>query len=357
MTSIQKVALILLAAIGTAHAQSSYPPNPAYADNSIGTIQPYRGVYFDGKTPGTAIRVDVAASGAGVVELYQFDASGQPHTYTTTGTYQPADEVTRWTTGVIGTMTTVPILARSGVRCPGCPPTVTPSPLNIPGAATLTWVNSREVKMVAAGNAWDLTAPNLDTGTDADYLAGTWATTFVLTLANPGPSDQVHHHQAYSAPLLMIPSPTPVVVAAGSSQMSSYTPSIKVYTASCGWVDPADFGRPHVPGADTICASLNMFFAYTTQQSTTALVNFVFWYDKSTNKFALDLCVLQQVHGVQTCVIGPKGFHVDLYLDGPNSLVGRGMNQGIQSSGNLYVSGQLGIAVKMTRLPSVATTE
>jgi hypothetical protein len=355
MTSIQKVALLLLAAIGTAHAQSSYPPNPAYADNSIGTIQPYRGVYFDGKTPGTAIRVDVAASGAGVVELYQFDASGQPHTYTTTGKYQPADEVTRWTTGVIGSMTTARILARSVVLCPGCAPIVTPSPLNIPGAATLTWVNSREVKMVAAGTSWDLTAPNLDTGSDADYLLGTWATTFVI--ANLNPDTQFRHHMAITAPLQMLPSPNPVAVAVGSATMSGYTPATKALVSSCGWVNPSGFGQPQVPGFDTICTWFNSFLGPSVLQSQTKVTNLAFWYDQKTNKYAIDLCVLQVLHGTQTCVIGPTGFHIDLYVDGPNKLVGRGIIQGNQRVGGVYADGQLGIAVTMTRLPGVATTE
>ena len=346
---------------GLAKAQSTYPANAYYADNALSTISPCRGVYYDGKTPGTAIRVDLGASGKAVITIYMFDASGAPIWYLTQGTYVPSDEVTRWTTGVVGTMTTTPSPLRTVVQCPNCLP-ITGAMQGI-GPVTLSWVNSREVKMTSNGTAWDLTAPNIDTGSDGDYLSGSWATTLIFAYVGANPFSVLHFHTAMSAPLTMVPVAHPILIAPTTKNITNYTPDAVAYITTCGLATVSEAGAqlPQEPGFDTLCKWYNGYLPPAVTGYRGVTINpsqvMIFWYSKASNRFGVDVGVLQQVNRISTYVIGPKGFHADLYLQGPNTLTGRGMIQGEQRDYDGFVNGELGLAITMTKLPDAAATQ
>lgn len=112
--------LILCTAIAQPTFSASFPANPAYVDDMLGYILPYRGTYYDPQQPGTGIQIDVGADGNAFLTYYSYTQSGQPDWYILGGSYQPSDELTRWTTGVIGTMSGKFIQAFNG-QCMGCP--------------------------------------------------------------------------------------------------------------------------------------------------------------------------------------------------------------------------------------------
>jgi hypothetical protein len=327
------------------------------ADNTLGTIAPYRGTYYDPHQAGTGIQVDIGANGNAFVTYYSYTAAGQPDWYILQAVYQPSDEVTRWTTGVIGTMTGPFYQAFNG-QCLGCPYTPTGGAVVSAFTPTLTWVNSREVKMTVGSQHWDFIAPNFDTGSDGDYLAGAWATTITFAYAVDVTNDGLQRRNSYAAPLLLKPADFPVVVAAGSENETNFVASAKAFVPSCGLASTVGFGGPQQPGFDTLCK----FFMNLVPSGTTGsgdifntAARLIFWYDQASNQFGLDVAILQNTPVGTAYVIGPSGFHYTLYLEGPNSLIGRGMVEGPQN--NFLAPGQLGLAITMTKLPGAAATQ
>lgn len=237
---ISRLALgIALLWVSAVQAQSSYPYNPGFVDNSIGTIPPYRGTYYDPKQPGTGLQVDVGASGSAFVTYYSYDTNGNTAWYIVQATYQPSDEVTRWTTGVIGTLSGPFYQAKHG-QCLGCPYTPTGGAEVSPFTANLVWVNSREVKMTVGPQQWDFIAPNLDGKTDGDYLAGSWV--IAGTYRNFSPN--IHPIETVSGAINLVPNTTPVVLGDGASSQIAIPNGAQTYTAVCGLVGPSSTGIP-----------------------------------------------------------------------------------------------------------------
>jgi len=361
MKNIIYIALLMLSLISGAYAQGAYPPNAGLADNTLGTISPYQGTYYDPHQAGTGIQVDLGSSGNAFVTYYSYSTTGQPDWYILQAKYQASDEITRYTTGVIGTMSGPFYQAFNG-QCLGCPYTPNGGAVVTSFTPTLTWVNSREVKMTVGNQHWDFIAPNFDTGSDGDYLTGAWATTLTFAYAIDVSHIGLKQRNTLAAPVLMKPTQYPVVVAAGSENETNFVSTATTYVGSCGLASTIGLGAPQEPGFDTLCTLFNNQLQSATSGRGDALggtpATMIYWYDKASNRFGIDLAILQTggPNGSQY-VIGPLGYHFDLYLEGPNSLVGRGIVVGQQNTAEGFASGQLGLAITMTKLPGAAATQ
>lgn len=349
----QTMFVILLACVAmSASAQSTYPVTGA--DPNLPSVQPYRGTYYDFNQAGTGVQFDVGASGNQFLTYYTYSDDGQPDWYIAAGTYQPSDEVTRWKTGVIGTLTGPFYQAFNG-QCLGCPYTPNGGAIVTNVTPTVSWTSSRQMKMTAAGHSWNMTAPNFDTGNDGDYLPGGWA--MAVTFVTNQPADgSVRHAMGESVEL--VPVTIPVVIAPGSERQTALSSTAKVYKVQCGLVLPGGAFEQHPPGFDTLCkpyAGIQQLATATTGTLSYAGADMLVWFDPVQNRFGMDVAM----HDGQQYMISEQGFHVDLYLEGPDTLVGRGAYIGSNVQAQLFknLKGYLGIAVTMSRLPGVAATQ
>ncbi|WP_395643895.1 hypothetical protein [Rudaea sp.] len=329
-----------------------YPPNPAYINASLAPIFPYRGTYYDPKQPGTGLQVDVGATGNAFVTYYSYDANGNTAWYIVQAPYQPSDEATRWTTGVIGTLTGPFYQAKHG-QCLGCPYTPTGGAEVSPFTANLVWVNSREVKMTVGPQQWDFIAPNLDGLTDGDYLTGSW----VVAATSNYTGYPKTATSTSSGAINLVPNTTPVVLGEGADPAVAIPASAKTYVAVCGIPVPSTVGLPTV-----VPRNFNLFCDETIAgivgevdigSSDISMVGVVplFWYDKATNRMGLEAALRQIVDGRSVLAIGPRNLHYDLYLEGPDSILGRGIVENPFYPNPYNVDGMLNAGIVMTKVP------
>ncbi len=347
MSPLIRLSILLvmtLAPAVSALADPVYPPNPQYANFKLDPIYPYRGTYYDPTQSGTGIQVDVGASGNAFVTYYSYTATGQPDWYILQGTYQPSDEVTRWTTGVIGTLSGTFYQAFNG-QCLGCPYTPTGGAALTNYNATLTWTNSREVKMTVGDQHWDFIAPNLDGKDDGDYLVGTWAASIALAQDGKYP-----HKWVTSGDIELAPAPYPVVVAPGSSALTNMPPGAKTYIiTSQARNNPSSYNTFLFGFLACMNRCIDHSYNDTPSQA-------IFWYDQPSNRFGIDSAHPQTDQQGQTTkyVIGPNNAHYDLHLVAPNHIVGRGVYEGTLYTDGNFIPGGSEFRISLVKLPAPA---
>jgi hypothetical protein len=338
--------------VANATTTTPYPANPAFANNALGTITPYRGNYrekavvypailgriFVAVKPIVALQVDIGLSGNAFVTVSSTRALGGTDWDVIQGIYQPADEVTRWNTGVIGTLNGLIYPSANGL-CLKCA-------INDAGASatamavTLTWTNSREVTMTVGTQTWHFVAPNRDTGSDGDYFVGRWAIHVLQTYNQGAPSAYLHDGLGV---IDIAPTPGNLVlsgdVAPGST---TYAPGDQLYTWTCEETVSIVYPNPN-PLCDESFAPLTL------GNPGSALT---FWYDKSANKLAADLAFNGVIHAANV--------HVDFYVDGPDLIIGRGIVEGTAKVGvdgapyGVARDGALNLQIILQRLPDDA---
>jgi len=322
-------------------AQSAFPPNPGSVDNTLGHVFPYRGAYYDASKPGTGILLDMGSDGTTFLTYYNYTQTGAPLWYYLYGKYQPSDEVTRWTTGVIGTLAGN-FTSVTGGQCLGCAYTpTTETPTNI--GVNLVWVNSREVKMTIGSQSWDMVASPMDGKSEGSVLSGTWSVAATTSYGPPPASTGMTNVESMSFRQVTMP----VVVLPGAQTWTALNPGAQIYVGFCG---------------DSL-HSYNVYAAFFTTCKNVDHYQFsyflntqflLFWYDGKTNRFAMDTASIAMIDGKQSYVVGTDGtynwnVHCDLYLQGVNSLFGRCMQQGDALQG-VYPGG-LYQALSLVKLP------
>ena len=328
--------VVLLAALMQPATAAVYPPDPQYVA-PLAPIYPYRGTYYDPHQAGTGLQVDVGLNGHTFIAYYSYSLTGQPDWYLVAGDYQPSDEVTRWTTGVIGTVNGQFYQAFNG-QCLGCDYKPTGGAVLAGVNPTLMWINSREVIMTANGQTWDFIAPNFEGRPDGDYLIGNWMIHIVQTL-NLGQSNQMLHDgpaliSIASAGTASIPIASTSVVG-----LTPYKPGDSIYTWTC--IDTTYFDTQKSP-TQTECDEAFSFISLGTKG------NLVFWFDPASDRLGADL--------VQNGSIGPANVHLDLYVQGPNLITGRGIVEGTVQTGlnpgtyGLARNGSMNIEIIMQRI-------
>jgi hypothetical protein len=321
----------------SAFAATVYPPDPAYVNNSLGAIYPYRGTYYDPAQAGTGIQVDVGANGNAFVTYYSYSATGQPDWYILQAVYQPSDEVTRWTTGVIGTMSG-PLYQAFNGQCLGCPYTPTGGAVVSAFTPTLTWVNSREVKMTLGSQHWDFIAPNFEGKTDGDYLVGQWEIHIVQSF-DGGPNSVFLHDGP--ATIAITPSFGNLSIDSHAAPgLTGYAAGDQLYTWHCieQWTDTT-----YTP-PETECAEAFNFLTFG------SVGQIQFWFDKTTHRLGADMASGDK--------IGPANMHLDLYIENPDLIIGRGIVEGTAQTGlapgqyGLARDGAMNVEVILQRIPN-----
>jgi hypothetical protein len=352
MSPLIRLSILLvmtLAPAVSALADPVYPPNPQYANFKLDPIYPYRGTYYDPTQSGTGIQVDVGASGNAFVTYYSYTATGQPDWYILQGTYQPSDEVTRWTTGVIGTLSGTFYQAFNG-QCLGCPYTPTGGAALTNYNATLTWTNSREVKMTVGDQHWDFIAPNLDGKDDGDYLVGTWVIHVMQWYDNRFsidyslPAGKFLYDRYATFTIKPDPQGNNITISPKAAPgLTAFNPGVKVYVPACAEAHHAANEPP------PLCGPAFLYSTLSTADPSLQNATFEFWYDPATRRFGADVVSTARQ-------IGPINQHIDLYIEDPDLIIGRGITEGSSAFGtrnyeNLFIDGQMNIELILQRMP------
>jgi hypothetical protein len=339
----------LLASATNAATVTPYPANPAYANNALGTITPYRGNYrekavvypailgriFVAVKPIVALQVDIGLSGNAFVTVSSTHALGGTDRDVIQGIYQPADELTRWNIGVIGTLSGLIYPSANGL-CLKCAINDAGAPTTA-RAVTLTGTNSREVSLTMGTRTWHFVAPNRDSGSDGDYFVGRWAI-HILQAYDPGvPAAFLHDGLAV---IDIAATPGNLVFSGDAAPGSTtYAPGDQLHTWTC-----EETASIHYPDPNPLCDESFAPLTLSNPRST-----LTFWYDKSTNKLAADLAFNGVIHAANV--------HVDLYVDGPDLIIGRGIVEGIAKVGvdsapyGVARDGSLNLQIILQRLP------
>lgn len=326
-------------------AQSTYPPNTTVSysiNNSLDTIQPYRGTYYDPLQPGTGIQIDVGADGNAFLTYYSYTQAGQPDWYILGGTYQASDEVTRWTTGVIGTMSGKFIQAFNGQSL-GCPYKQNDPEAETNYTANLLWVNSREVKMTIGDQHWDFIAPPFDGHADGDYLQGNWVLHMIWTYFRY-PSYGSFTYDAVMNVKVVPAGSKPTIASNAAANLTSYNPANDdVYAIYCNENFESQF---------SLCRH-QMGHAILNECGVSVGASYALWYDRQTNRFGADIVAGNK--------IGPINQHVDLYMESPDLFIGRGITEGTGNFGDLTqgyghcIDGSMNFEMILQRVPDAAT--
>ena len=343
----------------TYSATAVYPPNPTYSNDQLDKIAPYRGNYrvtttqatpagrFAAPfTPDMGIQVDMGAitktGGANTFVTIYSSLRGISSWGVIQGTYQPANEVTRWTTGVIGTLSG-PIYKTSSGICLKCAINDTGAPASATETATLTWINSRELVMTIGSEQWDFVAPNMDSGSDGDYLVGRWAIHIIQKFdggaGGAGVDAGTFLHDG-PATIDIAPVPGTLNVSSNSAPgLTNYKPGDQLYAWTCMEELSIVYPTPN-PLCDESFGNINF-----------GNVNNIvtFWFDKATNRLGADVVI--------GGFIGPANNHIDLYVEGPDLIIGRGITEGTSTGGyglmnyGLGRDGAMNIEIILQRLP------
>jgi len=366
ITSIlQTIFAALILAASAVHAQSVYPPNTSisyFINNNLDKIFPYRGAYYDASKPGTGILLDMGSDGTTFLTYYNYTQTGAPLWYYLYGKYQPSDEVTRWTTGVIGTLAGN-FTSVTGGQCLGCAYTpTTETPTNI--GVNLVWVNSREVKMTIGSQSWDMVASPMDGKSDGDHLIGKWVMHSITTFSNlvfPANVNGSYSTQSYGSftfdgMSVVSISPDPqgkgITVAQSSAPgLTAFHPGVNTYSIACAEQAGSGTCTKHMT-LNPIGGIPGYFGSCLNQPAQLEL-----WFDPQTGRIGADLV------NSTTNVIGPANLHVDVYMQSPDLFIGRGIVEGTglgivqggnYSLGSYCVDGAMNYELILQRLPDAA---
>jgi hypothetical protein len=360
ITSILAGVGIWIAMSCSVYGQPGYPYNANYVDNTIGAVMPYHGTYYDPKQSGTGIQIDLGANGQAFLSYYTYDQAGNTEWYLLADTYHPSDEVTRWTTGVIGTMSGPFYQARNG-QCLGCAYKPASDGIVTPYNASLVWVNSREVIMTVGPQQWDFIAPDFDGHVDGDYLPGSWVV--ALTQSMFFNSSNGLQRYTFAGAINVAPNTLPVVVDSSSKDETAMPPTANTYAVTCGIQVELGNGLPQTqpPGFNTYCsnliAQLTAGVGFNPVVTTLSQMVPLLWFDPVSNRFGMDIAVQQQVDGHATLVIGPWNEHYDLYLGAPYHITGRGISEGNFGQGSGLVNGGLLTSISLTKVSASPLAE
>lgn len=318
------IALVLLVGYATPGRAMPYPADASLANDRLGKPFPYRGTYYDPRKGGTGIQVEIGTKGLAFITFFAYKPDGTQTFYIDQGTYTPSDEYTRWTTGVLGTVKDTPFYTATGGECIGDGCTYQHSTVQFTSIVpTFTWVSSREVLVTAGSQSWDMISINADTGSDGDYFNGhTWEFSLVdvengATVANPVMVQTT------------VDNGGPVTVADPS--LTPLTSSAQFYQIGC-------------QSPRNNCLNALGFGDLVTSQNKASSCAPELWYDATIRKMGLDV-VCTMLSGQR--VIGPVNLHVDLYVQTPDYLMGRGMGEGNVGNARDHA---LTVAIYMARL-------
>ncbi|MBS0557125.1 MAG: hypothetical protein JSR27_06895 [Proteobacteria bacterium] len=316
-----------------------------YVSTRLGTIEPYRGMYYDRNQSGSGLSVDVGPSGLMFLQFATYDAAGNQVNYITQPNFTPSDEATRAATGVIGTATAQAYYVTNG-QCAGCSykqPTI--NPLNL--YPTFTWTRPRHVDMTFTQNGQTFTyhfdAGNYEGKNDAEFLPGTFAISILTdTSAFPNGGSSYGNLVANLDIVRVVPAPfAKVTLAPGTDPSVPLPPAgASLYVIQCGQVSPAPTSAGLKP-----CLVLPDFFAqYAINAANPPSEQTLLWFDPATSAAGM-----QTVNTDGT--VGPVTIAGALYVS-PASLTAHLGTYGNSASGsNWYQAGQIFMGVTLTRVP------
>lgn len=335
MKSLLFLGLLLLLS-PVAHAQ--------YVSTRLGSIQPYRGMYYDRNQSGSGLSVDIGPGGVMFLQFATYDANGNQVNYITQPVYTPSSEQARASTGVIGTATAQAYYVTNG-QCAGCTykqPTI--NPLNL--YPTFTWTRPRHVDMSFTQNGQTFTyhfdAGNYEGKTDEEFLPGTYAISVIVDTSAFPNGGVSHGNLAADLDIMrVVPAPFASVSLAPGTDPSVMLPpaGAKLYVIQCAPVtpNPTSAATPCVVQPSAFSSAANGGTNPSPQQT-------LLWFDPATGTAGM-----QTVNTDGT--VGPVTIAGDLYVT-PASITAHLGTQGHSSAGSSwYQAGQIFMGVTLTRVP------
>lgn len=204
--------------------------------------------------------------------------------------------------------------------------------------------------MTVGGQHWDFIAPPFDGHDDGGYLAGVWSMSVTVNYTTQSSTSPYAPVQTVFDIRTLVPSTLPVVIASGNEPKTDFKPTDEVYVGLAGPAPHTPSYSPFYKYGDQFLSVLNAFHFDQNSVPTYTLVP-IFWFDPQTDRFGFDLAQQKTVNGKQTYAIGGNNYHFDLYLNGTNQMLGRGIAEGNFPS---QASGQLAASVSMVKLPGNA---
>lgn len=317
-----------------------------YVSTRLGTIEPYRGMYYDRNQSGSGLSVDVGPSGLMFLQFATYDAAGNQVNYITQPNFTPSDEATRAATGVIGTATAQAYYVTNG-QCAGCSykqPTI--NPLNL--YPTFTWTRPRHVDMTFTQNGQTFTyhfdAGNYEGKNDAEFLPGTFAIS-VLSDSSFAPNGGADHGMLGAVDMdivKVVPAPFTTVTAAPGTDPSVMLPPVgaNLFVLQCPPVVPTATSTAVLP-----CTNLpNGYSSAANNAANPQPQQTLLWFDPATGTAGIEAVNADGTVG-QATIAG------DLYVT-PSTLTAHLGTQGSNANGSKwYQPGQIFLSVTLTRVP------
>jgi hypothetical protein len=326
--------------------------NAQYVSTRLGTIEPYRGMYYDRNQSGSGLSVDIGPGGMLFLQFATYDSAGSQVNYITQPNFVPTSEAQRAATGVIGTATDQMYAVTNG-QCPGCP--YTEPQIHLPNLTpTFTWTRPRHVDMTFQQNGQTYTyhfdAGNYEGKNDEEFLPGTFAISVVYDSSAYPNGGGTHGMLATGLDLVKVvpASFSSVTAAPGADPSSVMLPpaGASLYVLQCGQV----VGTP-TNAATKPCQLLPNAFSSAANDATGTLTQeTLLWFDPATGTAGMETVNTDGTVGLAT-VAG------DLYIT-PGSLTAHLGVEGSNPAGSTwYKDGMIWLGVTLTRLPDPAVRD
>lgn len=319
--------------------------------DQLGSIQPYTGMYYDPNQSGSGLNVDLGPGGMLFMTFETYDAAGSQVNLITQPSYQPSSEADLIASGVIGKANATFYQASNG-QCPGCDyraPVLTATPLT----ADFVWADPRHVTMTFGAYTYHFAAANYEGKDDEEFLAGTFALSFVNddSVYAGAPASGLLATELAIVHIAAAPFTTTQLVRDPSSSPDVALPpsGAHLYTLDCAG---SQYGVDDGACNSTELILTNVVPGSQHQQIPRGTAKAMLWYDPASASAGMDI---YQVGSDGSIRIGPANLHGRVYIT-PTAL-----QTHLQAQGPAHVAavtdGYVAIALTFTRLPAKAVRD
>lgn len=292
-----------------------------YVAPGLGSILPYRGVYYDRGRGGTGMFLDRSPRGDLFISFYASTEDGAPTYYLMQGMFEPSSDAVRIETGVIGTAHPSLYVSRGGECIEGANCTFqepTRSAVDLP--VEIVWMTPRHATVTIGSKAFDFEAAEFVSPDGADLADSLWLINYGIS--SPGGPDVAGEPPVRSAMSL-------VRLHAVSFEEDAVSISPNAHDAFSPPPTGAQWYVLACPSEVSTCAGLYMFAAIVSHFNGAPYpmvleenpYRLLLWHERVTNRMGVQIVKLE--NGGVTIGVG-GAFFSEVYFDGRNRIVGRG---------------------------------